>query len=58
VPPGRLLVPRGKAPEPVDVSALHHTEIVYRSAAEIRHELINRGVPEILLEYSSKDSNE
>ena len=25
----------GKAPEPVDVTALHHTEIVYRSAAEI-----------------------
>ena len=48
----------GKAPEPVDVSALHHTEIVYRSAAEIRQELINRGLPEILLEYSSKDSND
>ncbi|MGO8921788.1 MAG: hypothetical protein ACLQF4_02495 [Xanthobacteraceae bacterium] len=33
----------------VDVSALHHTEIVYRSAAQLRQELINRGVPEVLL---------
>jgi len=48
----------GKAPEHVDVTALHHTEIVYRSAAEIRQELINRGVPEVLLDYSSKDSND
>jgi hypothetical protein len=48
----------GKAPEHVDVTALHHTEIVYRSAAEIKQELINRGVPEFLLEYSSKDSND
>jgi hypothetical protein len=45
-------------PEHGDVTALHHTEIVYRSAAQIRQELINRGVPEILLEYSSKDSND
>ena len=48
----------GKAPEHVDVAALHHTEIVYRSAAEIRQELINRGVPEVLLDYSPKDSND
>jgi hypothetical protein len=48
----------GKAPEHVDVTALHHTEIVYRSAAEIRQELINRGVPEVLLDYSSKDAND
>ena len=34
----------------VDVTALHHTEIVYRSAAEIRQDLINRGVPESLLD--------
>jgi len=40
----------GKAPEHVDVTALHHTEIVYRSAAQIRQELIDRGVPEALLE--------
>jgi hypothetical protein len=40
----------GKAPEHVDVSALHHTEIVYRSAAEIRQDLINRGVSEVLLD--------
>ena len=48
----------GKAPEHSDVSALHHTEIVYRSAAVIKKELINRGLPEVLLEYSSKDSND
>jgi hypothetical protein len=40
----------GKAPKHVDVAALHHTEIVYRSAAEIRQELIDRGVPEALLD--------
>jgi ABC-type taurine transport system substrate-binding protein len=34
----------------VDVTALHHTEIVYRSAAQIRQELIDRGVPEALLD--------
>ena len=48
----------GKAPEHVDVTALHHTEIVYRSAAQIRQELINRGVPEILLDYPPKDAND
>lgn len=48
----------GKAPQHGDVSAVHHTEIVYRSAAEIRQELINRGVPVDLLDYSSKDSND
>jgi hypothetical protein len=48
----------GKAPEHGDVTALRHTEIVYRSAAEIRQELINRGVPEVLLDYSPKDSND
>ena len=44
-------------PKHVDVSALRHTEIVYRSAAEIRQELINLGVPEGLLDCSLKDSN-
>jgi hypothetical protein len=48
----------GKAPKHGDVSALHHTEIVYRSPAEIRQELINRGMPEVLLDYSPKDSND
>jgi len=47
----------GKAPEHGDVSALRHTEIVYQSAAEIRQELINEGVPEILLDCLSKDAN-
>jgi hypothetical protein len=36
----------------------HHTEIVYRSPAEIRQELIDRGMPEVLLDYSPKDSND
>jgi hypothetical protein len=40
----------GKAPAHGDVAALHHIEIVYRSAAEIRQGLIDRGVPEALLE--------
>jgi hypothetical protein len=48
----------GKAPRHADVSALHHTEIVYRSAAEIRQELINRGVPEVLLDTAPKDAND
>jgi hypothetical protein len=48
----------GKAPKHGDVTALRHTEIVYRSAEEIRQELINRGMPEILLDYSPKDSND
>ena len=42
-------------PKHIDVSALRHTEIVYRSAAEIRQELINEGVPEVLLDL--KDAN-
>ncbi len=45
----------GTAPQQGDVSALRHTEIVYRSAAEIRQELINEGVPEVLLDL--KDAN-
>ena len=44
----------GKAKH-IDVSALRHTEIVHRSAAEIRQELINEGVPEVLLDL--KDAN-
>ena len=48
----------GKGREHGDVTALHHTEIVYRSAAQIRQELINRGVPEVLLDTAPKDSND
>jgi hypothetical protein len=40
----------GKAPEHVDVAAIKHTEIVYRSAAEIRQELLARGVPAVFLD--------
>ncbi|MGB9392719.1 MAG: hypothetical protein WCB70_22390 [Xanthobacteraceae bacterium] len=47
----------GKAPKHGDVAALRHTEIVYRSAAELRQELINEGVPEVLLDCSLKDAN-
>jgi hypothetical protein len=42
----------GKAPQHVDVTALRHTEIVYRSAEEIRQELLARGVPKVLLDYT------
>ena len=48
----------GKAPKHGDVTALRHTEIVYRSPEEIRQELINRGMPEVLLDYSPKDAND
>jgi hypothetical protein len=48
----------GKAPKHVDVAALHHTEIVYRSAAQIRQELRDRGVPEGLVDYLPKDAND
>jgi hypothetical protein len=41
----------GKAPKHIDVTALRHTEIVYRSAEQIRQELIARGVPQVLLDY-------
>jgi hypothetical protein len=40
----------GKAPQHIDVTALRHTELVYRSAQEIRQELIARGVPQVLLD--------
>jgi hypothetical protein len=45
----------GKAPQHVDVTALRHTEIVYRSAQEIQQELIARGVPQVLLDYDKSD---
>ena len=41
----------GKAPQHIDTSAVRHTEIVYRSAEEIRQELLARGVPQVLLDY-------
>lgn len=37
----------GKSPQHVDIAAIKHTEIVYRSAAEIRQELLARGVPQV-----------
>jgi hypothetical protein len=42
----------GKAPQHIDIAAIKHTEIVYRSAAEIRQALLDRGVPRVLLDYS------
>jgi hypothetical protein len=45
----------GKAPQHVDISALRHTEIVYRSAAEIRQALIARGAPAALLDLKVDD---
>jgi hypothetical protein len=39
-------------------AALHHTEIVYWSAAQIRQELLDRGVPEALLDDPPKDAND
>ena len=40
----------GKAPQHVEVTALRHTEIVYRSAEEIRKALIDAGAPAALLD--------
>jgi len=45
----------GKAPQHVDVTALRHTEIVYRSAAEIRKALIDAGAPPMLLDLKIED---
>ena len=45
----------GTAPQNVDIPALRHTEIVYRSAAEIRQALIDKGVPAILLDLKVED---
>ena len=46
----------GKAPEHVDVTALHHTDIVYRSAEELRQELRKaleeEGVPRALMDLT------
>jgi hypothetical protein len=45
----------GKAPAYIDVKALKHTEIIYRSADEIRKELVARGVPQLLIETAATD---
>jgi hypothetical protein len=45
----------GKAPQHVDIAAIKHTEIVYRSAQEIRQELLARGVPQVLLDYNKDE---
>jgi hypothetical protein len=51
----------GKAPLHIDVGALRHTEIVYRSADEIRAALLGRGLPPALLDLrpsSVKDDDD
>jgi len=40
----------GKARQHIDDTAMRHTEIVYRSAAELRKALIDEGVPQALLD--------
>jgi len=40
----------GKAPAQIDMTALRHTEIVYRSPEEIRAALLRRGLPPALLD--------
>ncbi len=40
-----------KAPAHLDITAMRHTEIVYRSAEQIREEIAARGVPPVLLDY-------
>ena len=47
----------GKAPQRTDITALRHTEIVYRSAQEIREALAARGVPPVLLDYTPPDND-
>ena len=48
----------GKAPQHVDVAAIKHTEIVYRSGAEIRQALLDQGVPVALLDYVPSSDQE
>jgi hypothetical protein len=48
----------GKAPQHVDVTALRHTEIVYRSAEEIRAALLGRGLPPALLDLRPADAKD
>ena len=47
----------GKAPQHIDITASRHTEIVYRSAQEIREALAARGVPPVLLDYTPSDND-
>ena len=49
---GRVMPLQKSAPE------VDHTKIVYRSADEIRQELLDRGVPPILLGPSAEELNE
>jgi transposase-like protein len=48
----------GKAPQHIDITALRHTEIVYRSAAQIRQSLLDRGVPKVLLDYTPPEKED
>jgi hypothetical protein len=48
----------GKAPAHIDATAPRHTEIVYRSAAQIRQELAARGLPPVLLDYVPPQSDD
>ena len=48
----------GRAPMQIDVTALRHDEIVYQSAAEIRAELLRRGVPPILIDLTPNADSE
>ena len=49
----------GKAPQHLDVSALHHTDIVYQSAEELRQKfrkaLEEEGVPRALMNLTVED---
>jgi hypothetical protein len=48
----------GKAPITVDVAALRHDEVVYRTPQEIFRALIEeRGVPPVLIEHMPEDVN-
>ena len=46
----------GKAPLHSDITALRHTEIVYRSAEELRKALMAEGVPKALLDLTVESS--
>jgi hypothetical protein len=48
----------GKAPPHIDITALRHTEIVYRSAEEIRKVLMAEGVPKALLDLTVERDTE
>jgi hypothetical protein len=43
----------GKAPQHVDLAAVNHSQIVYRSAEEIHQALLDRGVPPTLLNITA-----